>query len=343
MIVSMVEPLRVEVRLRNNRLIRLREDLGYTSAKKFADWAKLSYGKYVQLENMRTSPLGKNGDWRDTARQIAEFHGVSCDYIWPEFLLGIKKAFAVREVSEPEVVAPPSVEPAELGGVVRKALAQLTRREEIVLRMRHGFGSGGSSTLGEIADEFGVGRERVRQIERKALRRLRHPSIGKELKAMMPENALSDCALCEKATVEKSGVCRRHEQPPPGYRVWRDGTWNDMWIRGSTTGAHCSENYQELLDWARRENEVIAKSGSAGVPHDEMIDHILTLFRPTRDGIEKVCSIDDLAEYLYSMAFKVSRRHVQETLLDLVRTGVLVEMYPGVFGRVGTYITQEDP
>ncbi len=65
---------------------------------------------------------------------------------------------------------------------LEKAMASLTPREEKVLRMRFGFEDGKTHTLEEVGKEFNVTRERVRQIESKALRRLRHPSKSKALR-----------------------------------------------------------------------------------------------------------------------------------------------------------------
>ncbi len=65
---------------------------------------------------------------------------------------------------------------------VETVLGQLTERERRVLELRFGLGDGRSRTLEEVGREFGVTRERIRQIESKALKRLRHPSRSKKLK-----------------------------------------------------------------------------------------------------------------------------------------------------------------
>lgn len=61
-------------------------------------------------------------------------------------------------------------------------LGTLTPREEKVLRLRFGLEDGRPHTLEEVGKEFDVTRERIRQIEAKALRKLRHPSRSKKLK-----------------------------------------------------------------------------------------------------------------------------------------------------------------
>ncbi len=67
----------------------------------------------------------------------------------------------------------------------RRVLATLTPREEKVLRMRFGIGEESDHTLEEVGQDFNVTRERIRQIEAKALRKLRHPSRAKKLKAFI--------------------------------------------------------------------------------------------------------------------------------------------------------------
>ncbi|OQX10469.1 MAG: RNA polymerase subunit sigma [Desulfobacteraceae bacterium IS3] len=67
----------------------------------------------------------------------------------------------------------------------RKVLATLTPREEKVLRMRFGIGEKADHTLEEVGQDFAVTRERIRQIEAKALRKLRHPTRSRKLKSFL--------------------------------------------------------------------------------------------------------------------------------------------------------------
>jgi len=65
---------------------------------------------------------------------------------------------------------------------VESALMELNPRERQVLRMRFGLEDGRDRTLGEIGEELGVSRERVRQIESEALAKLRHPRLRNRLR-----------------------------------------------------------------------------------------------------------------------------------------------------------------
>ena len=71
-------------------------------------------------------------------------------------------------------------------------LKTLTPREEQVIKMRFGLGDGSEHTLEEVGQRFSVTRERIRQIEAKALRKLRHPSRSRMLKAFLEGTAMRD-------------------------------------------------------------------------------------------------------------------------------------------------------
>ncbi len=74
---------------------------------------------------------------------------------------------------------------SNLGEATTKILSTLTPREERVLRMRFGVGMNTDHTLEEVGLQFSVTRERIRQIEAKALRKLKHPSRSKQLKSFL--------------------------------------------------------------------------------------------------------------------------------------------------------------
>ncbi|NWJ48406.1 MAG: sigma-70 family RNA polymerase sigma factor [Chloroflexi bacterium] len=91
---------------------------------------------------------------------------------------------------------PNSMDPVAQAGVeamkaaVQEALEKLTPREQQIIKLRYGLDEGGRPrTLEEVAREFGITRERIRQIEAKVLRKLRHPRIGKVLRAFLDDQS----------------------------------------------------------------------------------------------------------------------------------------------------------
>ena len=74
---------------------------------------------------------------------------------------------------------------SNLGEKTRDVLSTLTPREEKVLRMRFGIGEKSDHTLEEVGRDFAVTRERIRQIEAKALHKLRHPTRSRKLKSFL--------------------------------------------------------------------------------------------------------------------------------------------------------------
>jgi RNA polymerase primary sigma factor len=68
---------------------------------------------------------------------------------------------------------------------IANALGVLTPREETVIRKRFGIGDSTDHTLEEIGQDFDVTRERIRQIEAKALKKLRHPSCSHKLRSLV--------------------------------------------------------------------------------------------------------------------------------------------------------------
>jgi len=89
-------------------------------------------------------------------------------------------------IEDKGVVSPlEAVIKANLSEQTSRVLSTLTPREEKVLRMRFGIGEKSDHTLEEVGQDFEVTRERIRQIEAKALRKLRHPSRSKKLKSFV--------------------------------------------------------------------------------------------------------------------------------------------------------------
>jgi len=89
-------------------------------------------------------------------------------------------------IQDPNVVLPiDAAIQANLRETTTRVLATLTPREERVLRMRFGIGMNTDHTLEEVGQQFSVTRERIRQIEAKALRKLKHPSRSRKLRSFL--------------------------------------------------------------------------------------------------------------------------------------------------------------
>ena len=119
-----------------------------------------------------------------TPEKVREVMKISQEPISPETPIGEEEDSHLGDfIEDQEAVAP-----AEAASVMllkekmQDVLQNLTERERKVLVLRFGLEDGHQRTLEEVGQEFGVTRERIRQIEAKALRKLRHPSRGKALK-----------------------------------------------------------------------------------------------------------------------------------------------------------------
>ena len=147
--------------------------------------------KVVRVERQLLQELGR----QPQAEEIAELMGMSVDKVREIMKVAQEPVSLETPIGEeedshlgdfiPDEDAPAPADAAshtllkeQLGDVLKT----LTTREEKVLRLRFGLDDGRPRTLEEVGKEFNVTRERIRQIEAKALRKLRHPSRSKKLK-----------------------------------------------------------------------------------------------------------------------------------------------------------------
>lgn len=126
--------------------------------------------------------IGKEMDI--TPEKVREIQKVSQEPVSLETLVGEESDSNLGDfIEDQDALAPADAAAFELlKEQLEEVLDTLTEREENVLRLRFGLEDGRTRTLEEVGQVFGVTRERIRQIEAKALRKLRHPSRSKRLK-----------------------------------------------------------------------------------------------------------------------------------------------------------------
>ena len=119
-----------------------------------------------------------------TEERVCEIQKIAQDPVSLETPIGEEEDSHLGDFIEDEKTITPSDSVAfqMLKEQLLRVLDTLTPREEKVLRLRYGLDDGKPRTLEEVGKEFNVTRERIRQIEAKALRKLRHPSRSKKLK-----------------------------------------------------------------------------------------------------------------------------------------------------------------
>lgn len=191
------------VRLRlithNARLVDARKERGMTQ-RVMARAVGINSSRLSCIETLRVMPT------EDEMAKVALVLEKPIDYLFPEELLSAIEVgvFSRRkvELAAPEVISLTEAQHLRLAydgetvlieQVSRTLLAKqitevletLAPRERKVLRLRFGFEDGRSHTLGEVGRDFGVTRERIRQIEGKALRKLRHPSRSRKLRGYL--------------------------------------------------------------------------------------------------------------------------------------------------------------
>jgi RNA polymerase primary sigma factor len=124
-----------------------------------------------------------------TPEKVREIHKISQDPVSLETPIGEEDDSQLGDfIPDPRNMSPEDYATNELlKDEISEVLLTLTEREEKVIRLRFGLEDGKSRTLEEVGQLFGVTRERIRQIEAKALRKLRHPSRSRKLKDYMSD------------------------------------------------------------------------------------------------------------------------------------------------------------
>lgn len=197
-----VEEYRVKITVRNNLIMRAIEDFGYTNLGQFAKCEDISLGGLYDLVNLKKAPIGVEGEFSKHAKELMEILGACPTDLWTEeqLTLTLKKNSEERQLSKEglrialqstarSLIGLPhqAIEQKEAEVVIKDMLDSIPRRGAKILALRFGLGGGEEHTLEETAEIFECTRERVRQIEAKALRDMRHPSRSDTLKSLMED------------------------------------------------------------------------------------------------------------------------------------------------------------
>jgi RNA polymerase primary sigma factor len=124
-----------------------------------------------------------------TPGRVREILRISQDTVSLEQPMGEEEDFSLGDVIEDQAAVVPADAAARalLNEAVKDALSELSEREQAVVRLRFGLDDGQMRTLEEVGREFGVTRERIRQIESKVLAKLRHPIRSQRLRDYLDE------------------------------------------------------------------------------------------------------------------------------------------------------------
>ena len=145
----------------------------------------LKINRYLVQEYGREPTSDEIGREMDIpSNKVREITGVSQEPLSLEIPIGEEEDSHLGDfVEDRSTMSPPEIASRQLlKEQIEEVLETLTSRERRVLQLRFGLEDGRSRTLEEVGREFGVTRERIRQIEAKALRKLRHPTRSKRLK-----------------------------------------------------------------------------------------------------------------------------------------------------------------
>ena len=153
--------------------------------------------KMVRTQRQLIQELGREPSTEEIAKKmdisvekVKKVQKISKEPISLETPIGEEEDSSLGDFIEDKKIISPqdAIVNVTLSEQTRAVLSTLTSREEKVLRMRFGIGEKSDHTLEEVGQDFFVTRERIRQIEAKALRKLRHPSRTKFLKAYTDNN-----------------------------------------------------------------------------------------------------------------------------------------------------------
>ena len=185
---------RVKVSVSNNLLIQAIENAGYKNQSDFSRAIDCNASYINMLCGLRISPMTREGEFTKVANQVMEALGACPTDLWTEeqLTMNLKKSsswsvMGREELNELMNGAPKSLLESVAGQELKKTMDEvrktLTYKEQQLIGMRFDD----DKSLEQIGKELGITKERVRHIEAKALRKMRHPNRSDQLKDFIEE------------------------------------------------------------------------------------------------------------------------------------------------------------
>lgn len=204
---------RLTIKVRNNRILRAIEAVGGIPGGKWCEANGLTYTVINQFINMTLSPLAKNGAMYPDAARLCDVLGKLPEELWSnEQLYPLERNFSEMEMDHAEVIAllPPehqsylpdfsNLEQEQTRKLIADALSKLPKRQRQIIQLRYTE----ELTFEECGNRLGISKERVRQLEAIALRKLRRPAmVGIFVDAL---DGVSDEERAEQKAVAKAAA-----------------------------------------------------------------------------------------------------------------------------------------
>jgi RNA polymerase sigma factor (sigma-70 family) len=200
-----VEEYRLKFVIKNNLILTTIEAMGYTNLGQFAKCEGMSLSGLYDLINLKKAPIGVDGEFSKHAKELMEVLGACPTDLWTEeqLTLTLKKNSEEKHLSKEALRVALRSDARSLIGLdypeqgvaeketvqaVHEAIDSLTLREAQVLALRFGLGNEDEHSLEEAGEKFKINRERIRQIEARALRKMRHPSRSEKLRTLLGDD-----------------------------------------------------------------------------------------------------------------------------------------------------------